>query len=54
LFLSGNEDFDLKVDLSKFRRRKVQPVLVTGGAGFIGSNFILHWLKHESSSISIS
>lgn len=22
-------------------------VLVTGGAGFIGSNFILHWLKHH-------
>src|SRR3569623_1289891 len=22
-------------------------ILVTGGAGFIGSNFILYWLKHH-------
>jgi dTDP-glucose 4,6-dehydratase len=22
-------------------------ILVTGGAGFIGSNFVLHWLSHE-------
>lgn len=27
------------------------PVLVTGGAGFIGSNFILQWLDSEESSI---
>jgi dTDP-glucose 4,6-dehydratase len=26
-------------------------VLVTGGAGFIGSNFILHWLANETSSV---
>ncbi len=26
-------------------------VLVTGGAGFIGSNFILQWMKRESSSL---
>ncbi|MBV9624799.1 MAG: dTDP-glucose 4,6-dehydratase [Acidobacteria bacterium] len=26
-------------------------ILVTGGAGFIGSNFILEWLAHEPSSI---
>jgi FlaA1/EpsC-like NDP-sugar epimerase len=26
-------------------------VLVTGGAGFIGSNFVLQWLKHESSGV---
>ncbi len=26
-------------------------ILVTGGAGFIGSNFVLHWLRNESSSI---
>jgi dTDP-glucose 4,6-dehydratase len=24
-----------------------QPILVTGGAGFIGSNFILQWLAAE-------
>jgi dTDP-glucose 4,6-dehydratase len=29
----------------------LQQVLVTGGAGFIGSNFIQHWLKHETSSV---
>lgn len=29
----------------------MRQVLVTGGAGFIGSNFILHWLKQESSAI---
>jgi dTDP-glucose 4,6-dehydratase len=26
-------------------------ILVTGGAGFIGSNFILQWMEHESSSV---
>jgi dTDP-glucose 4,6-dehydratase len=26
-------------------------ILVTGGAGFIGSNFVLHWLAHEPRSI---
>lgn len=26
-------------------------LLVTGGAGFIGSNFILQWLKHSSESV---
>ena len=26
-------------------------ILVTGGAGFIGSNFILHWLANEPSNI---
>lgn len=26
-------------------------ILVTGGAGFIGSNFIIDWLTHESSAI---
>lgn len=26
-------------------------ILVTGGAGFIGSNFILHWLTNESSQV---
>jgi dTDP-glucose 4,6-dehydratase len=25
--------------------------LVTGGAGFIGSNFVLHWIRNEASSI---
>ena len=26
-------------------------ILVTGGAGFIGSNFILDWLEHEQTPI---
>lgn len=29
----------------------MKPILVTGGAGFIGSNFVLHWLRHEDSPI---
>lgn len=29
----------------------MNPVLVTGGAGFIGSNFILHWLEHEQAPV---
>jgi dTDP-glucose 4,6-dehydratase len=27
------------------------PILVTGGAGFIGSNFILHWLATEGTAV---
>lgn len=30
---------------------KLKPILVTGGAGFIGSNFILQWLAAESSPV---
>lgn len=26
-------------------------ILVTGGAGFIGSNFVLEWLRHESATV---
>src|SRR3974390_1676659 len=26
-------------------------IVVTGGAGFIGSNFVLQWLAHESSAV---
>lgn len=29
----------------------MNPILVTGGAGFIGSNFILHWLRSENSPV---
>jgi len=32
----------------EFMRR---PILVTGGAGFIGSNFILEWLAHEQAPV---
>ena len=28
-----------------------QPILVTGGAGFIGSNFVLDWIRQESSGV---
>jgi dTDP-glucose 4,6-dehydratase len=29
----------------------LNPILVTGGAGFIGSNFVQHWLASEQSSV---
>jgi dTDP-glucose 4,6-dehydratase len=29
----------------------VKHILVTGGAGFIGSNFVLHWLNRETSAV---
>ena len=29
----------------------MQPILVTGGAGFIGSNFILDWIASESDAV---
>lgn len=28
-----------------------KPILITGGAGFIGSNFVLQWIKHEHSPV---
>lgn len=28
-----------------------RPIVVTGGAGFIGSNFVLEWLRHEHSPV---
>ena len=28
-----------------------RPILVTGGAGFIGSNFVLQWIAAESASV---
>src|SRR5436305_9831532 len=31
--------------------RSQESILVTGGAGFIGSNFILHWLANETSRV---
>jgi dTDP-glucose 4,6-dehydratase len=31
--------------------RSQQSILVTGGAGFIGSNFILHWLAQEGARV---
>jgi dTDP-glucose 4,6-dehydratase len=32
-------------------KNQTDTILVTGGAGFIGSNFILHWLGNEPSSV---
>ena len=29
------------------------PVLVTGGAGFIGSNFVLHWLAEQRPPVTV-
>jgi dTDP-glucose 4,6-dehydratase len=28
-----------------------KPILVTGGAGFIGSNFVLNWIAHEGTPV---
>jgi dTDP-glucose 4,6-dehydratase len=30
---------------------KKDSILVTGGAGFIGSNFVLDWLQHTDASV---
>ena len=32
-------------------RHNASPILVTGGAGFIGSNFVLHWLSQEKGPV---
>ena len=29
----------------------LQPILVTGGAGFIGSNFVLDWLQEQGTPV---
>ena len=26
-------------------------ILVTGGAGFIGSNFVLHWMRNADAAV---
>ena len=42
------------VQVTKFRSNGIsrpQPILVTGGAGFIGANFIIDWLANEPSPI---
>src|ERR1041385_4861476 len=31
--------------------RRETPILVTGGAGFIGSNFVLQWLSHKPAAV---
>jgi dTDP-glucose 4,6-dehydratase len=31
--------------------KQLPTILITGGAGFIGSNFVLHWLANEPSSV---
>src|SRR5579862_1700790 len=31
--------------------RYAHPIVVTGGAGFIGSNFILHWLSQNKGRV---
>src|SRR5581483_3662574 len=36
---------------SGLRLNMEAPLLVTGGAGFIGSNFVLHWLATERSPV---
>ena len=29
------------------------PILVTGGAGFIGSNFVLQWLAEQQTPVAV-
>ena len=29
----------------------MQPILVTGGAGFIGGEFVRQWIAHEPSAV---
>jgi len=41
-------DFD---DYEKASVLMDKPILVTGGAGFIGSNFILHWFEQERTPV---
>src|SRR5262249_28519956 len=31
--------------------RAARPILVTGGAGFIGSNFVLHWISQNKGRV---
>jgi dTDP-glucose 4,6-dehydratase len=38
-------------DLESNRISRPRPILVTGGAGFIGANFIIDWLAHEKSPV---
>lgn len=37
--------------MSQFQTNGLKMILVTGGAGFIGSNFVKNWLEHESDSL---
>jgi dTDP-glucose 4,6-dehydratase len=37
--------------LSSYRSYMEDTILITGGAGFIGSNFILQWLERSSSAV---
>jgi len=34
------------MDSDKLKKDKTMTILVTGGAGFIGSNFVLDWLAN--------
>jgi dTDP-glucose 4,6-dehydratase len=38
-------------NLESNRTSRPRPILVTGGAGFIGANFIIDWLAHEQSPV---
>src|SRR3954465_4112399 len=35
----------------RWMKRYARPILVTGGAGFIGSNFVLHWIAQNKGAV---
>src|SRR5581483_6429673 len=39
--------FSNRVPSGQLRKSNSMKLLVTGGAGFIGSNFILYWMKNH-------
>ena len=43
--MTGDSHRALNMDESGMREQKTMKLLITGGAGFIGSNFILHMMN---------
>jgi NAD(P)-dependent dehydrogenase (short-subunit alcohol dehydrogenase family) len=49
--LNFNWHFTVEAAHPRISKVESNPILVTGGAGFIGSNFVLQWLAHESAGV---
>ena len=43
--MTGDSHRDLNMADFRTREQKIMKLLITGGAGFIGSNFILHMMN---------